>query len=234
MSDQVATIERIMRYPVKSMAGEVLDSTRLTFQGMPFDRQWAFVQAESTSPFPFLTGRELADLVLYSARYDGDGRTAVVETPAGERFAVATAELRAHLQARSGRPLFLMRDHRGNHDIAQVSLITTGTIGRIAAESGTLVEPDRFRANFYLRTLGDEPFAEDDWVGRVLRLGEEARVAVTEPDDRCVMITIDPHTAETNPAVLRAVAQGHGNKAGVYGVVLTPGVVRGGEPVCLE
>ena len=234
MSEQVATVERITRYPVKSMAGEELETARLTFQGMPFDRQWAFVQAGSRAAFPWLTGRELAELVLFRARFDAEGRTALVETPAGETFAVTAEELHRLLEERTGRPLFLMRDHRGNHDIAQVSLIAAGTVARIAAESGTPPEPGRFRANFYLRTPGDEPFAEDAWVGRFLRLGDEARVAITEPDDRCAMVTIDPHTAETNPAVLRAVAQAHGNKAGVYGVVLAPGVVRQGDPVIVE
>ena len=49
-----------------------------------------------------------------------------------------------------------------------------------------------------------------------------------------MMITYDPATAEFNPAVLRAVAQGHANRAGVYGVVLTEGSVRPGDAIYVE
>jgi MOSC domain-containing protein YiiM len=49
-----------------------------------------------------------------------------------------------------------------------------------------------------------------------------------------VIITLDPDSGESNPSVLRCVAQQHDNCAGVYGTVLTPGKVRVGDPVCLE
>jgi hypothetical protein len=47
------------------------------------------------------------------------------------------------------------------------------------------------------------------------------------------MITLDPETAEAKPEVLRAVAQGHGGTAGLYGAVLTEGVVHAGDEINL-
>lgn len=230
-----ATIRTIVRYPVKSMRGEELPAAELGLQGLPHDRRFAFVQAQSRSPFPWLTARELPSLVQYRPFYDDAPRPRLlVATPAGATLPVDAEELRRQLEAASGRPLFLLRDHRGNYDVAQVSLIGLATTARIAAESSTPDDPARFRANFYLETADGEPFAENRWVGRILRLGDSARVAVTQPDERCVMVTLDPHTGAASPAVLRAIAQNHANRAGVYGVVLTPGSVRAGEPVYLE
>ncbi len=45
------------------------------------------------------------------------------------------------------------------------------------------------------------------------------------------MITLDPDSADKTPALLKAVAQGHEGKAGVYGAVLVEGILRKGDPV---
>lgn len=233
---QVATVHGIYRYPVKSMRGARLHTTELTFQGVPQDRRYAFVQAGSGSSFPWLTGRELLALLSYETRLDGgDGRPQLkIRAPGQEWRPVDADDTLRDLEERSGRPLILHRDYRGSYDVAQVSLIGQATIARIAEESGTPSEPGRFRANFYLETADGEPFGEDAWVGRVLRIGESARIAVTERDKRCVMITLHPETGVASPEVLRAVARLHDNCAGVYGVVLTPGQVHDGDAVHLE
>ena len=76
-------------------------------------------------------------------------------------------------------------------------------------------------------------FDELNWVGKILRVGT-ARIAITEVDQRCVMITLDPASGAASPAVLRCVAQQHGGRAGVYGSVLTAGDVKQGDTVSLE
>ncbi len=233
----VATIRAIARYPVKSMPGEELASTELGFQGVPGDRRYAFVQAGSHSLFPWLTAREYPELLRYRPTYQGNGRERprlFVTTPSGVPLAIDSDELLHRVSEGAGRPVFLLRDHRGSYDIAPVSLISLGTTARIAEDSGTPHEPARFRANLYVEADGGEPFAEDAWVGHILRVGATARLAVTEPDERCVMITLDPHTGEARPEVLRAVAQIHGNRAGVYGTVVTPGEVKVGDRMYLE
>ena len=56
-------------------------------------------------------------------------------------------------------------------------------------------------------------------------------VAVLERDPRCQMITLDPDTAIPNPEVLRKVARGHDGTSGVYGAVLSEGMIRVGDAV---
>jgi uncharacterized protein YcbX len=233
---QDASVQSIHRYPVKSMRGEMLPAAEFTLQGIPGDRRYAFVQAASRRDFPWLTGRQVAEMLLYEPRleYEGGVPRVDVVTPDGRTLSVESDELRADLERRLGGPLFLLRDYRGNYDVAPISLISLGTTARIAAESDTAHEPGRFRANLYLDIAGGDGYEEQDWVGRVLHVGETARIAITEPDQRCAMITLHPATAEAAPAVLAAVARLHANRAGVYGVVLTPGLIRTGDPVHLE
>jgi uncharacterized protein YcbX len=233
----VGVIRQLARYPVKSMQGEALASLPLTLQGFQEDRRYAFVQAASRSAFPWLTARELPELLRYQTVVEKAGTPEVavtVTTPSGERWPVASEELRRALEARSGKSLFLLRDHRGSYDNAAVSLISRQTVARVAEETRTQEDPWRFRPNLLVDLESGGAFDELKWVGRVLRLGEKARIAITEVDERCVMITLDPATGQASPEILKCVVQQHNKCAGVYATVLTPGEVRAGDSIALE
>jgi uncharacterized protein YcbX len=233
----VGSVRQLGRYPVKSMSGESLSATTLTLQGVPADRRYAFVQKASRSSFPWLTARELPELLCYSAFTEKVGpqeAEVTVTTPAGEKFPITSDELRQSLEARSGRELFLLYDYRGSYDVAPISLISRQTITRIAEESETKEDPVRFRPNLLVDLESGEAFDELNWVGRILRIGNAARIAITEVDQRCMMITLDPASAKASPSVLRCVVQQHKQCAGVYATVVTPGEVRVGDTVTLE
>lgn len=233
----LGVIRQLARYPVKSMQGEALPSLPLTLQGFEEDRRYAFVQSDSRSAFPWLTARELPELLRYQTSVEKAGTPDVavtVTTAAGERWPVASDELRRTIEARFGKSVFLLRDYRGSFDVSAVSLISAQTVARIAEETGTTEDAWRFRPNLLVDLQGGGAFDELKWVGRILRLGETARIAVTEVDERCVMITLDPATGESNPGVLKCVVQQHNKCAGVYATVLTPGDVRAGDPIKLE
>jgi uncharacterized protein len=233
--ERVGRVTAAWRYPVKSMAGERLDSAPVTLQGVQGDRGYAFVQAGSKSPFPWLTGREMATLLQHRPTWvEGERPSLNVRTPGGEEWSIGSDELREHLERESGKQVFLLPNYRGSFDVAPVTLISAGTIGRIAEASGTDAEPGRFRMNFYIETESGEPFAEDAWVGRVLRIGETVRVGVTERDRRCLMITLHPQSAQSSPEVLKAAGELNEAYAGIYGAVLTPGEVREGDEIVLE
>jgi uncharacterized protein YcbX len=233
----VGTIRQLARYPVKSMRGEALATTTLGLQGVPEDRRFAFVQAASRSDFPWFTARQLPDLLRYvpAVEETGSGETAVtVTTPAGQKWPVASEELRRELEEQSGHSLFLLRNGRGSYDTHPISLISRETIARIAEESATEGNWRRFRPNLLVDLRDGGAFEELNWVGRVLRVGEVARVAILKVDMRCMIITLDPETAKSSPGVLQCVTQLHGQQAGVYGTVITPGEVRVGDPIWLE
>jgi uncharacterized protein YcbX len=112
-----------------------------------------------------------------------------------------------------------------------VSLISLQTVRQIGEELGGPVDKRRFRANIYLDLASENGFAEDELVGRKLRLGSKAEVAILERDPRCKVMSLDPDTGEHNPEVLRQVAQAHGGCAGVYCAVLVEGVLLEGATV---
>jgi hypothetical protein len=219
------------------MRGEALPVTLLTLQGIPEDRRYAFVLATSRTDFPWLTARQLPELLCYKPivkEADSGEIMVAVATPSGETWPVYSEELRRELEVSSRRSLFLLRNGRGSYDAAPISLISRQTIAKIAEESGTEESAARFRPNLVVELQEGGPFEELRWVGRILRAGDIARIAIIKVDRRCTIITLDPETAQPSPSVLRCVAQLHDQCAGVYGTVLTPGEVRTGDRVWLE
>ena len=94
-------------------------------------------------------------------------------------------------------------------DAAPVSAIGFATIRALSEETGMELDTRRFRANFYVRWERDEPFFEDQLVGRAVRIGEKVTVQFVKKDERCVMITLDPDTATPSPIVLEKVTHQH-------------------------
>jgi uncharacterized protein YcbX len=70
-------------------------------------------------------------------------------------------------------------------------------------------------------------------MGCVLCIGG-MRMRVDKRDGRCVVTTIDPVTAERNPAILRAIARDRQGCLGVYGSTVEPGRVAVNDPVLIE
>lgn len=97
MSTAIAEVEALFRYPVKSMAGERLESASLGWDGIDGDRRLAFQRVNSHSGMPWLTAARLPDLLLFTPqpRDDSPERDIPthVRTPDGEHIAVFDPEL---------------------------------------------------------------------------------------------------------------------------------------------
>jgi uncharacterized protein len=237
---QLGRIKAIFRYPVKSMAGESLDVARLSWHGIEGDRRLAFRRLNDKSGFPWLTASKLPQLLLYKP-FRLDGSTAeesptYVRTPAGKEYELRSDELRQEISRRNGSDVELMNFKHGIFDEAAISVISLGTVHGIQRETGRELDLRRFRPNVVIETNNAEPFEEDQWVGRTLMFGEEnsgPAVAVTMRDERCVMVNLDPDTAEPYSDVMKAVVRLNGNCAGVYGTVVRIGNLRVGQVVRL-
>jgi uncharacterized protein YcbX len=159
-----------------------------------------------------------------------------VLTPSGEEVELRGAALRAEISERFGSDVEIMGLKNGIFDDAFVSVISLATVAGIAREAGMDLGHDRFRANVVLETYDAEPFLEDGWVGGTLVFGEDepgAAVSVNSGDVRCMMVNLDPATAEPDPRVLKAVVRRNANVAGVYCSPVRTGTVRVGQDVWL-
>jgi MOSC domain-containing protein len=73
--DRIGTVETICRYPVKSMAGEEVGQAFVGFAGLMGDRAFAFVRTSGPKGFPWHTGREQEDLILFRPHFREGGAT---------------------------------------------------------------------------------------------------------------------------------------------------------------
>jgi uncharacterized protein YcbX len=93
----------------------------------------------------------------------------------------------------------------------------------------------RFRPNIVVS--GASPWAEDDWLGRRLRIGPVTFRAV-KPCDRCVVTTTDQETGERGHEPLRTLGKHRNvNQKLLFGVNVIPdstGRIAVGDPVVLR
>jgi uncharacterized protein len=237
---EIGRISAIFRYPVKSMAGELLDAARLGWHGIEGDRRLAFRRLADQSGFPWLTASKLPQLLLYKPfRLDNNACEQLpthVRTPDGNEFELQSDELREDISSRCGSELELMNLKHGIFDEACISVISLGTISSVERESGRDIDLRRFRPNIVIESGSGKPFEEDSWVGRTLLFGEAnigAAVGITLKDERCVMVNFDPDTAERDSNVMKTIVRMNENCAGVYGTVVKSGELRVGQVVTL-
>jgi uncharacterized protein YcbX len=235
----IGRVAEIWRYPVKSMRGERLPAVELRWTGIAGDRQFGFVRLRDRSRFPWLTGRNVPRLVLYEPRYaDGnDPRNSPLNvlTPDGQDYDIWDPGLTAQIAEIADEPVQLLRLGRGALDQHPVSVISTATLHRLSTKFGSEVNPRRFRMNIVIEV--DPEMDDSDWVGASLvfgRTGQGPIIRIDEPDTRCVMITIDPETAERDPKVAELVRENFANQIGHYGAPITLGRIAVGEPIYLQ
>src|SRR6266404_6083040 len=256
----IGKVESLWRYPVKSMRGGELDEMFAGYAGVYGDRVFAFTSSLSPKGFPFFTGRDQRQMIRYRARFRnpekaaqpvnlgeaeklGSGANPItadafelmvdVETPNGKTFAIDEPALIDNLQLNidGNHELTLLRSDKAITDCRPLSIFAVQTAKKLGEETGVAVDKRRFRANVYVDLISSDGFAENQFVGKSLRIGSKVVVSVLERDPRCMMITLDPDTAEKTPAILKQVAQAHEGMAGVYGAVLVQGVIRKGDSV---
>lgn len=252
----IGTVESLWRYPVKSMRGVETPELFMGFSGVYGDRCYAFKNSAARKGFPYLNANVQQRMLLYRPQFrhperaskppnlaeaasiapgvtpaNGDAEDMALDivTPSGEIVSVDDLALIKLLGGGMGEEnqLKLVRSDRALTDCRPVSLISLQSIRQIESELSMPIDKRRFRANIYFNFASESSgFAEDNLVGRRLRIGSKATIMVLERDPRCKMISLDPDTGEHNPEVLRKVVQAHGNFAGVYCAVLVEGLLK--------
>lgn len=237
MTREIGSVRQLFRYPVKSMAAVAIEGSALGWHGLPGDRRFAFRKTAARNGFPWLQASRLPELIVYQPFGQSDAdplRPTHVRTPAGLELELTSDALRAELSAKLGEDVEVMHLDRGIFDLAPVSVICEATIREIERESGFPLDVRRFRPNVLVETPGGEPFQEDAWVGRTLIFGDPSdgpAVTVTLRDERCVMVNLDPDTAERDARVMKVTARRPGNCAGVYATVVREGRISVGQAV---
>jgi uncharacterized protein YcbX len=206
----IGTLDAVRRYPVKSLAGEILERGEIGVAGIPGDRGRAlFARGEHARAGKTFRGKECDHLHLIA-----DAATARDEV------------------MRSGVDVELVD---GDHffDVAPISLIVDRWLDSLDERVGYAVEWERFRPNLFVRADPGFGALEGDVVGWDLQLGT-TRLRVRAPIRRCVVVTYHPHDTSSDPRILSFLAAERDATMGVYCDVVIPGGVCVGDRLVKE
>ncbi|MEO8927519.1 MAG: MOSC domain-containing protein [Caulobacteraceae bacterium] len=244
-----ASIAALFRHPIKGFTPQVVDSARLEVgRAFPGDRLYAVEEGpcgfDPAAP-AFIPKQRFA--VLAKIAEVAKARTVYDEVGVLIATAPGAADFEARLDDDAGKTAFaawltaLLGDaaqgplrvvdgagHRFlDHPEGHVSIVNLASVRDLEARLGRPVDRLRFRANLYVE--GWPAWAENDWTGREMVLGE-ARARVFQPITRCAAPGVDPLTAERDIDVTGALHRFYGHMlCGIYVQVTEAGTVARGN-----
>ena len=219
----------LWRFPVKSFGGERVRRMFIGPFGALGDRRHALVDREGTP----ISARRQTSLLRYAAEYI-DPETAEdvrVTTADGRVMALDDPDLTSELSGLLDTDVDIARFSHGCHDAGAVHLITLQSLAAVSESFGDDIDVRRFRPNLVLELSAARPFAEADWVGRRLSIGERLELEILVATERCVVTTVDPDTNARDKRIHQAIITERENFFGVYARVRRPGWVSVGDGV---
>lgn len=248
-------VSALWRYPVKALMGQELESVTVKEGNcFPYDRAYAIengnTQFDPEAPkflpkVNFLTMMRHERLALLTTEFDEQTQTLTIYRQ-GRR--VAGGDLSTSL----GRNMieqfmaaFMSEELKGppriqsapNHhftDTAEkfVHIINLASVTALGNLVNKPLDPARFRANIHLEGL--EAWAEQQWLGKILEIGD-VQIELMEETNRCAAINVDPKTAKRGMSLPSILNQQFGNdNFGLYGRVVKGGRLEKGAEVHLK
>ena len=206
-------VKEIWRYPVKSMAGELLEAADVTESGVAGDR---ILQARNNRG-QVITSRTKPLLLRHHATLAAENQVLVDGRPWDAE------EVARDVEAAAGAETRLVRyEAKDRFDILPLLIATDGMLAAVGYDRR------RFRPNL---VIGGVPgLAERQWEGARLRIGP-AVIAMEDLRTRCIMTTFDPDSGDQDLGVLQRVRREFNGRLGLNSYVVTPGRISVGDSV---
>lgn len=230
----VGSVGLLLRFPVKSMAGETVSQAVLTVSGLDGDRAIAVYTSDGGIGSGKRTRRfrRVDGLRAFTATTDG-GRV-LITGPDGVVMDADDSDTTGRLSAALGRTLTVQaQSDVSHHDESDLHLVTSSSVAALEAVVGGPIDPRRFRPNLVIQTA--EPgFLERGWVGRELAVGGEVVLRVGDPMVRCRMVDDAGADIRPGPRVLTTIGRLRDSEFGATARVVRSGTVSLGDPVVLR
>jgi uncharacterized protein len=209
------TIGELWRYPVKTLAGERIDATDLTPDGIPGDRL-----VHVRGPEGVRTSRRHHRLLGLQGSLSPEGVALVNGHPWDSPAALALVQ-----QAAGEDAWLAWHDGPERFDILPLLVATDGAVRAFGRDVR------RLRPNILI--AGVDGMDETTWEGGTLEVSD-AEIFLHSLRGRCPMTTVDPDTLVRDPGVLRDIGRRFGGRLALNAAVVRGGRVRVGDRVRLR
>lgn len=237
----------LWRHPVKSHGRERVAAVTLEpGAAFPFDRRWAVVHDAARydggwapcqmfqrgARIPALAGiwaelEEERGILTLRHRDLGEITFRPDDPQDAARFIAWTRPLTPDTGTQPTRLVTAGARGMTDSNFPSVSIMSTASHAAVERQLGRVLERERWRGNIWLE--GTAPWAEFDWVGQRVRIGE-ALLDVVEPIQRCSHTQANPVTGARDADTLSALEAGWGHRDfGVYAVVIEGGRIKTGD-----
>jgi len=258
-------IDSLFIYPIKSLGGILLQSANLLERGFEYDRRWMLVDANGVfltqREFPILalfSTQIGVNHILVKSKLSGD-KVSVPLIPEGKEEIMVTVwddkvpavevslEVSTWFSNEIGKAIRLVympdnserlidANYANNSEIVSfadgypVLVANTTSLYELNSRLNQSVTIDRFRPNIVV--AGERPFEEDDW--KSITIGT-IQLSLVKKCARCVMVNINPNTAEKETSVLSVLAsfrkKNNSVFFGINGFAKVGGIINVGDKV---
>ncbi|PAE23794.1 MOSC domain-containing protein [Bacillus sp. 7894-2] len=236
----IGHIREIVRYPVKSFHGESVNKTNVMNYGLYGDRSHAYL--DKSRPGKYLTITQFPEMVRYKAEFRGEEDLnkfppVRITAPDGKQVPWDDGQLIKEIEEHSFAeitPVQYRPIHVPEGAVEENILVVTDASLKKMKELWGKEKLDfqRFRPNLVLSLVKDEPFMEDQWFEKTMKIGN-VELKVKRHCERCMIITVDPESGERDPSLHKKVISERNNHFGVYAAVLKTGEIAAGDKVYL-
>ncbi len=244
-------LARISRHPIKGHGREDLASVPLVVgECLPFDRHWAVAHEaarlqEGWNPcVNFARGAKAPALMAITAKLDEATLAVTLAHPEVGPLTFRPDDpvdlprflnwVRPLNPTDRAQPERIVAAGRGMTDSSfpSVAILSSTSLADLSARMGMNLSVHRWRGNLWLD--GAAPWAEFDWIGRHIRVGD-AVLKIEERITRCKATTVNPDTGQPEGDTLSALDAAFGHQDfGVYATVVEGGAVSVGEGWTLQ
>jgi uncharacterized protein YcbX len=208
------TVGALWRYPVKTLAGERLDTAEVTTNGIVGDRV-----VHVRGPEGVRTSRRHHNLLGLRSTLGPDGEPLVDGQP------WTSPEILDRVRDAAGPDATLARYNGPERfDVLPLLVATDGAVTSFGRDVR------RLRPNIVVDGVDD--MDEITWPGAELHIGDVV-IAIDSRRGRCPMTTVDPDTLVVDRAVLKDIITRFDGKLALNAAVLRPGTIHVGDAVQL-
>jgi uncharacterized protein YcbX len=241
----MSSISSIWRHPIKAHGREALASVALkSGECLPWDRIWALAHEESKAQpgewsrcGNFNRAAGIPALMAITAELDESTQTITLRHPERPDLIFCPDDApqalvewtKSMVPNNRPQPSHIMRlDRHGYPDSAypSISLANTASHNAVARQLGDEISIHRWRSNIWID--GIEPWAEFDWVGKEIAIGD-AILRVKEPATRCLSTAANPDTGQRDVDTLGALKHFDHQDFSVLAEVIQDGTIAIGD-----